>query len=408
MNRKPYTRPLSLPERAWIVYDKVCPPYLNQMVLEGNGAFIDKKKWEVAVREASEANPGSRLVLKGWFGAYYWVDTGKSPLVREVDGSNWSGSGYDNALFLKESLCPFNGPTCEILLVHGDPLRIVFRTHHGVMDGRGTLTWVEDIFRVLRNEAAIGAHSTITDIQMAKTFQTQYRKAFPRDNLSLTGKANSKKRGTQWCRKRIVGHYPNLLQQVAVQMAKEARRHSDGRVWIFVPVDLRHRMPKLRSTANLSSAIYLEVSSEATAKQLVGNMWQQLRKGYDGLLFDRWDFLYGYVPICMLRLAAQQLIKTKHLRNKYSYTGIISNFGKVPLNSFTGGGFKPDTGFFIPPGTEYSPSMIALAENNNAVEMTLTIPCALGDGKRMETAIDNIAAGLKPVKKGLTPQAVAE
>lgn len=86
---------------------------------------------------ASAGNPGSRLILRGHLGSCRWVDSGKTPPVREIDGSRWDGLGPVGAPFLQEPLSPIKGPMCEVLLIHGDPLRVAFRVHHGVMDGRG-------------------------------------------------------------------------------------------------------------------------------------------------------------------------------------------------------------------------------------------------------------------------------
>ena len=137
-----YSRQLSSTERAYVVYNECCPPFLNQLFWEGTGHF-DLPKWREAVKIASEANPGSRVVVKGVVSFARLVDTGKTPPVIEVDGSHWDGLGPEGApAKLSETMNPFEGPTSEVVLIHGNPLRIVFRTMHATMDGRGTVTWV--------------------------------------------------------------------------------------------------------------------------------------------------------------------------------------------------------------------------------------------------------------------------
>ena len=83
-------RPLSNSTRLWLASDRVCPPCVNQPMYEGTGRF-DLKRWKEAVRIASEANRGSRIVLRGMYGSEKWIDSGITPAVREVDGSDWDG-----------------------------------------------------------------------------------------------------------------------------------------------------------------------------------------------------------------------------------------------------------------------------------------------------------------------------
>ena len=170
-----FSRPLCRTERVYLLFDEFCPGFANQFFLEGTGV-LDQAKWQKAVAIASEANPGTRLVLKGHLMFSHWVDSGVTPKVREVDGSAWDGLSPENApAFLTESLSPWEGPTCEVVLVHGDPLRIVFKSHHAVMDGRGTLTWLEDIIRALNGMDPLGSNSRITELGMCKSFQKEGR-----------------------------------------------------------------------------------------------------------------------------------------------------------------------------------------------------------------------------------------
>ncbi len=90
---KSYSRPLSPPECGHIVFDEISPPLVNQIVFEGNGQ-LDISDWQLAVKKASEANPGSRLVLHGHLGGCRWIDSGIVPPVSEIDGSEWDGMSY--------------------------------------------------------------------------------------------------------------------------------------------------------------------------------------------------------------------------------------------------------------------------------------------------------------------------
>ena len=75
-----YTRKISFNEKLWVAADRIWPPFTNNMILEGHGA-IDFQHLKSAVEAASEANPGSRLVLRGVLNNARWVDSEKCPRV---------------------------------------------------------------------------------------------------------------------------------------------------------------------------------------------------------------------------------------------------------------------------------------------------------------------------------------
>ncbi len=156
-----FSRKVSPFERIFLLLAMMDCPFSNQLVLEGKGT-LDASRWENAVQAASEANPGSRLLYKGRSSWAQWVDCGVTPPVRDFNGAHWSADGPEGAPFLSDPMPFRDGHSCEVVLLSGDPARVVFRTLHATMDGGGTLVWVEDIFRALRGEPLIGQGSRQT------------------------------------------------------------------------------------------------------------------------------------------------------------------------------------------------------------------------------------------------------
>lgn len=389
---KPFNRPLSLIERSHLVFDALSPPLINQMVFEGRGE-LDLVQWRSAVDEASAANPGSRMVLRGCLGTCRWVDTGLTPPVREVDGNSWSGLSRDGAPILQERLFPSTGPTCEVILMHGDPARVVFRSHHGVMDGRGTMTWAEDVFRSLRGDPIIGSASTLTEDKLAQNFENEYRTSFPRDCLAPTGESRGTEFSMVWLRRRIEGSYQNLLAQAAIMMAREARLHENGNVWFLIPIDVRSRKPGLRSTNNMSLSIYIEVKPDVKPNRLMADMARKIHQKQD-VMTDKWDHLFKLIPLWMLRVGARMETKYRMKKGRYSHSGIITYFSNVDLEPYTCNEFYPDKVFFIPPNIIGSPSFMVLTESGGGVDLTLSMPSILANGGRLESAMDRIVEGL--------------
>jgi len=394
MHKKKYSRKMSYNERMFMAADEICPPVVTQFFFEGQGSF-DIERWRDAVEKASSANPGSRLILKGFLGSSRWVDTGITPGVIEVDAMDWDGMGPEGAPFLQKRLMPRTGPTCEVLLIRGRLQYACFRTHHSVMDGRGTLTWIEDIFRALRGENLLGALSTISDLELARAYQKKYRVPFARNSIAPTGKTSGNKIGVTWKRITVPGRFNNILGQVALLIAKEAWKHGDGPVRFSVPADLRHHEKGLRSTANLAIAIYIEVKRDSTPESIALDVKRQLEENRDCMI-DRFDPMIRYVPIKLLISEGKSMIRNNFSRQQYGTSGIISNMGKIPLGVFSGGGFTAASFWGIPPSFLNTPYFIGIATLNNSIELILTLPEVLATDNRLNISLDNLRNGLVP------------
>ena len=332
-----FSRQLTPTERVYLVNAELSPPFANQIIFEGTGEF-DTDLWKRAIEVASAANPGSRLVLRGALAFAHWMDSGKTPPVREVDGSRWSGMEPEGAPFLCDPLPP-EGPTCEVLLIHGNPLRVAFRSHHAVMDGRGTFIWADEVFRVLRGEQPAGNDSAMTEYQAARSFQKQGRVPPPHTFIAPTGMPSGAAPGFTWRRIQLPGGYPDALAQIAMVMAREAWSRRDGPVRIAVPVDLRPRVPGLRNTGNITNLVYLDITKEDTPGTLGNTMKRQMDEKRDGELY--WgDALVRFIPLGMIRKSLAAEIARKPETGLYRNSGIISNMGRIPAEYFSGGGFN--------------------------------------------------------------------
>jgi hypothetical protein len=388
-----FSRQLTPTERVYLVNAELSPPFANQIIFEGTGEF-DPDRWKRAVEVASAANPGSRLVLKGSLACARWVDTGKTPPVRVVDGSRWSGMDPEGAPFLGDPLPP-GGPTCEVLLINGNPLRVAFRTHHAVMDGRGTFIWADEIFRVLRGEQPAGNDSAMTEHQAARSFQKNGRVPPPHTFIAPTGMPDAGSPGFTWRRIQLPGIYPDALTQIAMVMAREAWRHRDGPVRIAVPVDLRQRVPGLRNTGNITNLVYLDIANDDTPETLTRAMKRQMDERRDGELY--WgDALVRFIPLGMIRKSLIGEIARKPETGLYRNSGIISNMGRVPAEYFSGGGFNATSLLGIPPSIDAIPFFIGTAGLKKHLEVILSMPNALAGGGRIEQVMQRLAEEMKP------------
>ncbi len=385
-------RPLSASMRLYLAADRASPPCVNQMIYEGTGRF-DLKNWKEAARTASEANPGSRIVLRGLPGRERWIDSGITPTVREADGSAWDGTGSDGAPFLQSSFPVRKGPNCEVVLIQGHPARVAFRSHHAIMDGRGTMTWAEDIFRVLRGEKPLGAEFLMTEIDLLNVQWGKRKNPLPHTYLPLAGKAVGNDTSPAWKRRTIMGRQPRLLARVMLLTAREARRHGDGNVRIGIPVDLRYRREGLRSTSNLANAIYIDIDPGTGVDALAAEINSRVTNLYDGEV--TWeDTLAKHVPIRLFQKGIEMEGARNAKSGRYRFSGFISNLGRVEVEKFSCDGFRAETFFAVPLIAPMIPFMMTLSGAGDRSELLINMPRNLSTEGRLETAINNIIAGL--------------
>jgi hypothetical protein len=388
-----FSRQLTPTERVYLINAELSPPFANQIIFEGSGE-LDPAKWKRAVEVAAEANPGTRLVLRGALALARWVDSGQAPPVREVDGSRWSGMDPEGAPFLRDPL-PATGPTCEVLLIRGNPLRVAFRSHHAVMDGRGTFIWADEVFRALRGERSAGNDSAMTEHQAARSFQKKGRVPPPHTFIAPTGMPSEGGPGFTWRRIQLPGSYPDALARIALAMAHEAWSRCDGAVRIAVPVDLRPRVPGLRNTGNITNLVYLDVAKNDTPETIARKMKRNMDEKRDGELY--WgDALVRFLPLGMIRSSLKKEIARKLGTGLYRNSGVISNMGRVPAEYFSGGGFNATGLLGIPPSIDVVPFFIGTAGLKTHLELILSMPNALAGGGRIEQVMKRLAEELKP------------
>ncbi|HNY49854.1 MAG TPA: hypothetical protein PLV50_03955 [Smithella sp.] len=385
-------RDVSIASRLWLVAHEMCPPFANQVILEGRGR-LNVEEWIRAVKLASDANPGSRLVLRGHLGMSRWVDSGQTPPLRMIDAGDWDGCSSEGAPFLEKSFFPRRGPMAEVVLIQGDPLRVAFRSHHAVMDGRGTVFWAEEIFRVLRGESPLGSDTAITENALLNISKQKLGTPIQHNYIAPTGRAIGNEPGVIWKRTRISGRYPRLLIQIILLTAREAWKHGSGPVRLGIPVDLRARRKGLRSTGNLTNALFLEITPDTTLESLDAELAFRLREQRDGQL--TWeDKIISHLPLSVLDMLLSKETRRSHRSGNYRFSGFVSNMGRFSMEGFSGGGFHADMYWAVPVCMESVPFSLVLTGAGDFVDMILAMPRALANQQVLDETLGRIGSGL--------------
>jgi hypothetical protein len=283
MKSRRYVRRVSPLERYSLVLNRVYRYHVDGIV-EGVGE-VDPAVLQAAVDRAAEANPAIRVRFRGFLAFSKWVDSGISPKVRSMPLADWDGNSERGAPFLQERLdTRRNGPIADILVVpcSDGKTRLVFRTLHAAIDGRGLLHWVEEVFRALRGEPLQGSTSTLIDLDI----QEQYRQQIPEEPkgppsacIPVLQPADTGRDPLQYVWRRVIVNrgISQLLPKTAAFLAGWARRNANGEVGFTIPVDYRGLRTQEMGIGNLTGYLRLTVAEDATPRSLTQQLILRVR-----------------------------------------------------------------------------------------------------------------------------------
>lgn len=390
-------RRLSGLERIWLMADRLAPPFVNQLVLEAPTGHLDGVDWDAAVAEAARAVPGISVRLRGVLGWTRWAP-GPAPCLVRIADSTWDGQCGGRAAFLTSAINPRTGPVAEVVLVPGPTPRLVLRTHHAALDGRGTLLFMEALGRVARGEEpGFIPHDATTDLELARALGAAAPEPVSADCVSPLGTASPAPFGVRWARRRVDGPTAGLLARAAAALASEVPTGQRARVRIDVPVDLRRHRPALRSTGNLTGLIRLPMAAVTAAADPVSRIAEQLRDGLRTAQEARFPLVprvLAWLPVSLIAPFARQAARRSLATGAFSTSATISNLGRLDLAAFSVPGFAPTRAFFIPPGSPGLPLFLTLTGDAEGVTLCGSAPLALASNGRLEALLDALAARL--------------
>lgn len=272
-------------------------------IIEGIGT-VDPVALQAAVDRAAQANPAIRVRLRGALIWSRWVDTGVAPRVRVFPTADWDGDSEHGAPFLDEKLVPRRA-VADVLLVpcRDGRTRIVFRTLHAAIDGRGCIHWMLDVCRAMRGDPPLGSASRLTDQAVQEAYaerlapETEPRQA---PCIPVLAPPDPGSRATPlrfiWRRVLLDRDVPQLLTKTAVFFAEWARRREPGEVGFTVPVDYRGLRTQEMGIGNLTGYMRLRVPEGSTSRSLVVQLGQRLKAYTDCRKFPGIDVLH-WVPV---------------------------------------------------------------------------------------------------------------
>lgn len=353
MNSSRYVRPVSALERYSLVLNDLYRYHVDG-ILEGDG-HVDADMLQVAVNMAADANPAIRVRLRGLLIWSRWVDSGIAPQVRLLPLADWDGKSEQGAEFLQQRL-DNRGAVADVLLVpcRDGKTRIVFRTLHAAIDGRGFLHWVSEVCRALRGEPLLGSSSRLTDLDIQARYADEIPEepaAAPSQCIPVLQPAPVGERGELayvWRRVVVPQMVPQLLPRTAVFLAEWARRQQSGDVGFTIPVDYRGLRTDEMGLGNLTGYVRLTVPEGATARQLMVQLGQRLKAKADCRQFPGIRTLLWLPVWYMLRQLRPKVDAILHEVSPALPTGGIVSMGNVSADTYSFPGFQAQMLYGIP------------------------------------------------------------
>lgn len=379
---RPYTRRISPIERGYLNAGATGTPQLIQMVIEGEGT-LDAHALRQAARAASLASPGLAVRRRG----VLWRADGTVPEVVELPAD----TGLD-APFFHRGLSVVTGPVCELGLIRGEPTRLIVRASHIVTDGRGLRQWIADLFRALRGEDPVGCPDTVDD----RHFRAVAGDVPPASEAArltalpaIIGRGPARERPL-WLHRRVPAGPSGVTARAAAALSRHLTTDT-GR--LIVPVDLRRHDTTVRSTANLTSQLILDLRRDDSWKRVHSTLVRALLAKAEVAALDR-DFLRDN-PFANNLSEARELDGTR-----FPCTAIISDHGEVDPRTCSTPSFRATSFSTLPMLVPYAEMFLSACRVGGTTELTLSCRDRPGAREAADSLLTDIAEALSPASTG--------
>lgn len=356
-------RKVSPNERMYLAFEKNYNSFVINRIVEGRGD-IDIEILQSAVNKVGDIYPESRFKLKN----DYWIDSKLNPKVIKIQRKD---VGKDFKELMKRKIDLTKDIACEVYYLNEfDKITIIFRTHHGVMDGKGQGIWIEAIFKELNNLEIEKFSSKVRDIDLLK--DSGINKSS--DIVTIGNYSPLKDRAsykiTDPISKKIeINEKINSITAKLIGSIHKLSKDSKSR--FIITRDIREKFPEEKlNTGNLSLPMYLETTSEN---------WQEINKDLINTILKNEDikyspkeyFIFENTPMNILRLGLKYTIFNYNRQKKTATTAVISNLGRIDLENYKTKYFIPEKVYALPVITPLVPLSFVITELDNKTIITV-------------------------------------
>ena len=365
MKNKDYRRPVSDNDYLYEQIQDLFSTFAINLVVEGEGA-IDLAELQDAVRRASEICPGARLVKSG----DVWVDSGRAPPVHLVEGVEFDSNGLGSIPEIEAKIDPETGPTAEVVVLRIDPAIVVFRVFHGVMDGKGVLTWMENIFSAMNGESSTAVASTETDLMYLNRRPHRSQRHKTQFDVQTLAQPSPTRDFRVWRRRLTLPGKPNRVVARVAEVICSLGISETNR--FLIPVDIRRHEKGHLSTANLTLPIFLEAFKGENWRQIHERLLKGLRNN-DELNIKSADLgPVRRLPVFLLKLGMRMAVGIQNRINRQICGAIISNLGVIDLDAISTSQFRATTLYSLTVQQPMAPFAVVIASNRHTTEVVIS------------------------------------
>jgi len=373
-------------------------------VLEGEQSGDAPIDWQAALDQVVAINPGCRLRLVGKRQHAAWRSDGLPTRLRLLPDCDWDGrSSEGDAFIYTEPLSLTAGPATELIVIGRQRPKLIFRAHHAVMDGMGVAHVYMELMRALRGEPLLGSNASFTDVELMRHIPSRNHRRQAAEPLGLTGTYAAVPPGGHWQRMTLSGPQPHLIPRIAKIIADYARRERPGDVRIALPINLKRHAPKLLTTTNFTSMMYLDIAPEATLDSIKSMLEKKLANNHD----TRYSCIIE--AIRWLPLPWLDRLLSPHKRSsstpKLRETAVLSVVGPMKRSLFSGGAFRAYTLYGLP---QRENCFIAVIGFQGKFEVLVGMAHGLASDGRLQAFCHHLEAELQPIGEASASMMVPE
>ena len=337
------SRPLFGLERVWLVADRTGPPFVNQLVVEGD-ARPDPEAWRRALAAVDAVWPRPRL--HGSLGWTHWRDDGPASTLRVVDTPI---DGREPTPPDPVRLHPRAGPLVEVVL---HPTAVRVRTHHAAVDGQAAWALASDLGAALRGEPLRGGTLTAAEPPGGAS-----RPEPPADSALPFPPGP----GTAWIRRTLPTRPAVLAHAMRTWVT------TFGACRVSVPVDLRRRAGLGDgAVANLTGLMYVDLAEHDTSEMIRAALTSNLPGAIDAL---RTGDRLRNKPLWLMAAGGRSAATRARTAGRGPSSLTVSNLGRQDASVFDHAGFRGRALYWIPPMNPGTPLFVTLTGHAGGVEL---------------------------------------
>lgn len=352
-------RKISDSEWLYIYFHEMYNDFCIQIVVEGNGK-IDEFELKSAVKKVSAINNFVRAKKNG----LYWVDSGKSPevILHSCDLSVFLEHTNSNKYVSKLNE--------SVSCIHYFPKsgHLLFQVFHGVMDGRGVLNFIQNIFKALNKQTALVVlNSNTNDKQFVKSIKSKGKKIhfnFTYKSVARPINLHSYHTGCKIIQLSQV--HDTIVPRICYALHHSLSVKKSN--WM-IPVDLRRHKKNIKCDANLTLPIFLKIQTTDSYSDVKGNYLMSLKNSDEVCASNAKIWGISFLPSAIIRYVINILKKILIKRQRFPISGIVSFIEKSDLQNYSTECFKAIKMIALPCVQPFTPITIMVSMDTKNINL---------------------------------------